>query len=149
MANLVPEEEVIEVEGVGGRKPRTILRRDLAEVIEPRAEEILQMLSNELRLSGLLPLIGSGIVLTGGAAQMEGLIEMGEYIFDVPVRRGIPGQVGGLTEVVKGPQYATAVGLLIYGLSHTKNINAHGNDLIGESLSQFGQKIKGMFENLF
>ena len=149
MVNLAPEEEVIEVEGVGGRKPRTILRRDLAEVIEPRAEEILQMLANELRMSGLLPLIGSGIVLTGGAAQMDGLVEMGEYIFDVPVRRGVPGHVGGLTEVVKAPQYATAVGLLLYGLSHTKNLNAHGNDVIGESISQFGQKVKGLFENLF
>lgn len=150
MSTLVSDEDVIEVEGVGGRKTRTVLRKDLSEVIEPRAEEILQMLANELRMSGLLPLMGSGIILTGGAAQMEGLIEMGEFIFDVPVRRGFPGQVGGLTEVVKSPQYATAVGLLIYGLKSGKLAkHSQADDLLGDSLAQFSNKIKGFFENIF
>lgn len=152
MANLVAGEETIEVEGVGGRKARTVLRRDLAEVLEPRAEETLHMISNDLKMSGLMPLLGSGLVLTGGASQMEGLIEMGEFIFDIPVRRGMPGNVGGLTEVVKSSQFSTAVGLLMYGLSQkkfTKASSMQNEDAIADSLNSFGQKMKSFIDNLF
>lgn len=117
MASIVPAEETIDVEGVGGRKSRTVLRRDLVEVIEPRAEETLQLIQQDLKLSGLLPVMGSGVVFTGGASQMEGLLEMAEFLFDIPVRRGIPGKVGGLTEIVRSPAFSTAVGLLLFGLS--------------------------------
>lgn len=152
MATLVNEEETIEVEGVGGRKARTVLRKDLAEVIEPRAEEILQLVQNDLRLSGLQHLMGSGVVLTGGASQLEGLIEMGEFIFDTPVRRGIPGKVGGLTEVVKSPSFANCVGLLLYGLqnSHKKYaVTSQPEDLITESLNSWTKKVKGFFSEMF
>jgi cell division protein FtsA len=156
MAALVGEEETIEVEGVGGRKARTVLRRDLAEVIEPRAEETLQMISHDLRMSGLLPLLGSGVVLTGGASQLDGLIEMGEFVFDVPVRRGLPigsnEKVAGLTEVVKSGAYATSVGLLLYGLAQkkfTKASSMKGEDAIAESINSFGAKVKNLFEGLF
>lgn len=117
MASIVPAEETIEVEGVGGRKSRTVLRRDLVEVIEPRAEETLQLIQQDLKLSGLLPVMGSGVVFSGGASQLEGLLEMAEFLFDIPVRRGVPGKVGGLTEIVRSPAFATAVGLLLFGLS--------------------------------
>jgi cell division protein FtsA len=164
IATLVNEDETIEVEGVGGRKARTVLRRDLAEVIEPRAEETLQMISNDLRMSGLLPLLGSGVVLTGGSSQLEGLIEMGEFVFDVPVRRGLPTsnkKIGGLTEVVKSPAFATAVGVLLYalaqkrftkassmtGLSNQKSWN--GEEAVVESINAIGKKVKGFFEDFF
>ena len=120
IADLVDENETVEVEGVGGRKPRAILRRSICEVIEPRAEETLTMIMGELRRSGLLNHLGSGIVLTGGACQLEGLVEMGEFIFEVPVRRGGPDRIGGLTDVVKSPAFATAVGLLIHGFNQDK-----------------------------
>jgi cell division protein FtsA len=160
IATLVNENETIEVEGVGGRKVRTVLRRDLAEVIEPRAEETLQILSNDLRMSGLLPLLGSGVVLTGGASQMEGLIEMGEFVFDIPVRRGLPTsnkKVGGLTEVVKSPAFATAVGLLLYALAQKKftkassmtSLGKTGEDAVVESINAIGKKVKGFFEDFF
>lgn len=155
MATLVSDDETIEVEGVGGRKARVVLRKDLAEVIEPRAEETLHLLANDLRMSGILPLLGSGVVLTGGASQMDGLIEMGEFVFDVPVRRGLPAsnpKIAGLTEVVKSAAFATSVGVLLYGLSqkkYTKASSMQGEDMISDSINSFGQKIKNMFEGLF
>ncbi len=116
IANMVDEKESLEVEGVGGRKTRSVLMRDLAEVIEPRAEETLQLIHIDLQKSGLMHSLGSGIVLTGGASELSGLIEMGEFIFDIPVRKGQPTTIGGLTEVVKSAAFATAVGLVLYGV---------------------------------
>ena len=118
IADLVDENETIEVEGVGGRKPRALLRRDLCEVIEPRAEETMALIWQEIRKSGLANEIGSGLVLTGGACQLEGLLEMGEFITDIPVRRGVPVNIGGLTDIVRGPENSTAVGLVVYGLDN-------------------------------
>lgn len=158
MASIVAENETIDVEGVGGRNSRAVLRRDLAEVIEPRAEEFLQLIHNDIRMSGLSQFLGSGVVLTGGASQLEGLVEMGEFVFDIPVRRGAPigagSQVGGLTEVVRSPAYANAVGLLLYGLKNggKKYQAAHssmGEDLISESINSWTLKIKGFFSEMF
>jgi cell division protein FtsA len=147
IADLVDENETIEVEGVGGRKPRSLLRRHLCEVIEPRAEETLGLIAAELKRSGLVPRLGSGIVLVGGACQMEGLVEMGEFIADLPVRRGTPGCVGGLADVVKSPDFATAVGLLMYGLGQDKQrlaSNAADAGLQG-AVAEFAQRIKDFF----
>jgi cell division protein FtsA len=156
LAALVDENETIEVEGVGGRKARTVLKKDLAEVIEPRAEETLQMIANDLRMSGLLPLLGSGVVLTGGASQLDGLVEMGEFIFDVPVRVGSPTgpnhKLAGLTDVVKSGAFSTAVGLLTYGVSQKKFTRANSmksEDAINESINSIGSKMKNFFEGLF
>ncbi len=150
LVSLVAEDEMIDVEGVGGRKARTLRRRDLAEVIEPRAEEILQMIAKDIQQSGLLPFLGAGIVLTGGSSELDGLVEMGEFIFDIPVRRGIPAKVGGLTEVVKSPGYATAVGLVLYGFEQYKHKNMSSkNEDLGEALAQAARQIKGFFGKIF
>ena len=151
MVSLTSEDETMDVEGVGGRKARTVMRKDLAEVIEPRSEETLHLIYNDLRMSGLLPLLGSGLVLTGGASQLEGLVEMGEFMFDLPVRRGLPGKVGGLAEVVKSPAFATAVGLLQHGLAQKKysRASAISEENISESIGSIGQKVKNFFENMF
>ena len=116
LLNLINEEETIEVKSVGGRESRTVLRKNLCEVIEPRAEETLNLIKNEIAKSGLQPQIGSGMVICGGASQLDGLVEMGEFIFDIPVRRGIPTNVGGLTDVVRSPAFASSVGLIEFGL---------------------------------
>jgi len=151
LASMVSETETIEVEGVGGRKSRVIPRKDLADVLEARAEETLNMIANDIRMSGLVPMLGSGLVMTGGASQMEGLIEMGEFIFDIPVRRGIPERVGGLIDVVRSPEFSTAVGLLMYGLEQKKELYTDQNHNINltESIDGFAKKVRDFFGQIF
>ncbi len=115
MVDLVEQDEIIEVPSVGGREPRRLSRRILAEICQPRMEEILTLLDQELTRSGCKNLIGAGVVLTGGSALIDGCQELGEQIFNLPTRIGYPRNVGGLKDVVNSPKYATAVGLLCYG----------------------------------
>jgi cell division protein FtsA len=120
LPEMVSEDEAIEVESVGGRKPRTLMRRDLCEVVEARAEETLELIHHELESQALLGKLGSGVVLTGGGSLLHGLVEMGDFVLDVPVRRGWPDKVGGLVDVVRQPTCATVVGVMLYGLSLDK-----------------------------
>ena len=115
------DDGVLEVPGVGERGPRSLSRQTLAEVIEPRVEELYTLVQAELRRSGYEDLMSSGIVITGGSSAMQGMVELGEEIFHLPVRLGIPKYVGGLSEVVKTPRMATGVGLLLYGLEYHQN----------------------------
>jgi cell division protein FtsA len=120
LPEMVSEDEAIDVESVGGRKPRTLMRRDLCEVLEARAEETLELIHAALEEKGLLTKLGSGVVLTGGGSLLHGLVEMGDFVLDVPVRRGWPEKVGGLVDVVRQPSCSTVVGVLLYGLSLDK-----------------------------
>lgn len=120
LPEMVSEDEAIEVESVGGRKPRTLMRRDLCEVLEARAEETLELIHATLEEKGLLTKLGSGVVLTGGGSMLHGLVEMGDFVLDVPVRRGWPEKVGGLVDVVRQPSCSTVVGVLQYALSLDK-----------------------------
>lgn len=119
-AGMIGANETIEVPSVGGRKPRTLMRKTLADIIEPRVEEISSMIYEEIRKSGLEKLLASGVVLTGGCSNLEGLPELVEQIFNLPARRGYPVGVGGLVDVVNNPIYATGVGLLLYGYKNSK-----------------------------
>jgi len=112
---LVNPEDVIEVPGVGGRGMRSLSRSVMVEIIEPRVSEIFSLIKREIQLSGYEEMISSGLVLTGGSALLEGIAPLAEEIFQKPVRVGVPVGIGGLTDVVKKPQYATGVGLLLYG----------------------------------
>ena len=112
---MVKKEEMIEVPSVGGRRSRSLSRQILAEIIEPRMEEIFSLVHREILKSGYENLIPSGVVLAGGTASLEGLPELVEQIFNLPVRRGYPAGVGGLMDVVNNPMYATGVGLVLYG----------------------------------
>jgi cell division protein FtsA len=112
---FLPSDEILVVPSVGGRAPREISRKQLAEYLEPRAEEILTLVRDELRRAGLLDQIPCGVVLTGGSSALEGLPEFAEEIFELPVRRGLPRGVGGLVDRVQGPEFATGVGLAIHG----------------------------------
>ena len=107
--------ETIEVPGVGDRPPRELSRQTLAEVIEPRVEELYSLVQKVLRESGYEELLSSGIVLTGGSSVMQGMVELGEEIFHMPVRLGVPRYAGGLSDVIRSPRYSTAVGLLLDG----------------------------------
>lgn len=115
MAKLADPDETVEVSGVSDRPSRKLSRVTLAEVVEPRYEELFVLVQAELRRHGLEDLLGSGIVVTGGSAKMEGVIDLAEEIFRMPVRLGLPRYVTGLVDVVKNPIYATGVGLLLYG----------------------------------
>jgi cell division protein FtsA len=115
LTQIASPNDSIEVPGVGERKPRRLARQTLAEVIEPRYEELFALVQAELRRSGFEDMIASGMVLTGGSAKMEGVIELAEEVFHMPVRLGLPQNVSGLSDVVRNPIYATGVGLLIYG----------------------------------
>jgi cell division protein FtsA len=115
LTSLVRKDDTIEVPSVGGRKPRVLSRYTLAEIIEPRVEEILALVHNEILRTGYGNLIASGIILTGGSALLEGVPELAEQIFNVPVRRGTPIGIAGLVDLVNSPMYATGVGLVLYG----------------------------------
>jgi cell division protein FtsA len=118
LAALVGSEEVVEVPSVGGRKPRLLSRQMLCEIIQPRMEEIFTLVDREVRRAGFMQQAASGVVVTGGSSIMEGVPELAEQLFDLPVRLGVPTGVGGLKEVVSSPMYATGVGLVLYGWQH-------------------------------
>lgn len=141
LPEMVSEDEAIEVESVGGRKPRTLMRRDLCEVLEARAEETLELIHLDLEEKQLLAKLGSGVVVTGGGALLHGLVEMGDFVLDVPVRRGWPDKVGGLVDVVRQPSCATVVGCLLYGLEHGKENTRSVADV---KVSEWTQKMKNL-----
>ena len=114
LSQLANPDETIEVPSVGDRPPRRLARQTLAEVVEPRYEELFHLVRKELRRSGFEELIAAGIVLTGGSSKMEGAIELAEEVFHMPVRLGVPQHVDGLVDVVRNPIHATGVGLLLY-----------------------------------
>ena len=121
MASMVDKNETIEVPSVGGRKNRILSRQTLAEIIEARAEEILSLVHGEIIRSGYKSILAGGVALTGGSAILDGLPELGEQIFDLPVRRGAPIGVGGLMDLVNSPVYATGVGLVLYGARNERS----------------------------
>jgi len=144
---IIPKDELIEVPSVGGREPREVSRQILGRVIEPRMEEILTMAYKELTRSGCEDILAAGIVLTGGASVLEGIPELAEQIFNMPVRRGCPIKIGGLTDVVNSPLYATGVGLVVYGSRNiTRDMLSRSN---GNFLSRGYRSIKQWFLDFF
>jgi len=115
LSQLANPDETIEVPSVGDRPPRRLARQTLAEIVEPRFEELFSLIRNELRRSGFEESTPAGIIITGGSSKMEGAVELAEEIFHVPVRLGSPQYVEGLIDVVRNPIHATGVGLLLYG----------------------------------
>jgi cell division protein FtsA len=147
LRQLADPNDIIEVPGVGERGPRKLSRQMLAEVIEPRIEELYTLAQAELRRSGLEELLSSGIVLTGGSAMLAGMVELGEEVFHLPVRIGIPAYVGGLADVVRSPRYATAVGLLLDG--REQYLRAELAREQGKGLGNVGARMKQWFKANF
>ncbi|MFC1490986.1 cell division protein FtsA [Nitrospinota bacterium] len=116
LSAILDHDEEIEVPSVGGRPSRILSRQMLAEIIEPRMEEILTLIRREIQKSGFEDLLPAGVVLTGGASIMEGTEELSERVLQLPVRQGAPGGIGGLVDMVNGPMYSTGVGLVLYGM---------------------------------
>ena len=115
LASLAGENESVKVPSVGDRSDRDLSRQALAEVVEPRYDELFTLVQAELRRSGFEDLIAAGIVLTGGTSKMEGAVDLAEEIFHMPVSLGKPKDISGLADIVRNPIYSTAVGLLHYG----------------------------------
>ena len=131
LSQLANSDETIEVPSVGDRPPRRLARQTLAEVVEPRYEELFTLVNNEMRRSGFEEMIAAGIVSTGGSSKMEGAVELAEEIFHMPVRLGMPQYVRGLGEIVRNPIHATGVGILLYarnkGEQQSLEATAQGN----------------------
>jgi len=147
LRQLAADDETIEVPSVGDREPRRLARQTLAEVVEPRYEELLGLVLAELRRSGFEEICAAGVVLTGGSAKMEGAIELAEEIFHMPVRLGFPQHVSGLVDVVRNPIHSTGVGLLLFG-------NKQKNGLAGYQLDDTSEagvlkKMKSWFQGNF
>jgi cell division protein FtsA len=148
LVSKVNSEETIKVVGVGGRNDRTIPKQVLAEIIEARMEEIFNLINREIRMTGYENLISTGIVLTGGGAMLDGVVELAEKIFDRPIRIGTPQNIGGLVDIVDNPAYTTAVGLVFYGLKSKPY--TEGLRLVGESfLKDIGHRIRRWFSEFF
>lgn len=147
LTSMIPKEETIEVPSVGGREAREVSRQILGRIIEPRMEEILNMASKEIVRSGFEDLLAAGVVLTGGTSLLAGINELAEHIYDMPVRKGSPAGVGGLSDIVTSPAYATGVGLIFYG---SKQLS--GNSVYRKTGNIFGNmagSIKKWFSEFF
>jgi cell division protein FtsA len=147
LRQLASPSDMIEVPGVGERGPRELSRQTLAEVIEPRVEELYSLIQRELRSSGLEELLSSGVVITGGSALMKGMVELGEEVFHMPVRVGIPQYNGALAEVVRSPRYSTGMGLLMAGLEQVKRDRQA--KIQGAGFKEVFERMKGWFKGNF
>ena len=147
LTQLANTEETIEVPSVGNRAARRLARQTLAEVVEPRYEELFTLVQAELRRSGFEDMIAAGVVLTGGSSKMEGVSELAEEIFHMPVRIGVPQFVTGLSDVVKNPIYSTGVGLLLFGRKH---IHEHLSPVhMNKGFKQVFERMKSWFQGNF
>ena len=146
LRGLADVREMIEVPDVGNRGARQLSKQTLAEVIEPRVEELYLLIQAELRRSGFEQLLSSGIVITGGTSSLQGMVELGEEIFHMPVRLGLPKYTGGLEEVIKTPRYSTGIGLIMAGIDEQRH---HHNHLRGGSAKQVFARMKGWFQKNF
>ncbi|MFA9461412.1 cell division protein FtsA [Thiohalorhabdus methylotrophus] len=147
LTDLIKEDEEIDVPSVGGREPRKLARQTLTEIIQPRVEELFNLVQEELRRSGLEEVVASGIVLTGGSSQMEGMQDLAEEIFHAPVRLGVPEGVGGLNDVVRNPMYATGVGLVEFGRYNGKEPSIR--DWTGSGWKAIVKRMRAWFRENF
>ena len=146
LSQLAHADETIEVPSVGDRPPRRLARQTLAEVVEPRYEELFAMVRRELQRSGYEEVIAAGVVLTGGSSKMEGAVELAEEVFHMPVRLGSPLHVTGLGDVMRNPIYATGVGLLLYGRENYVRSNRRGAPLVSQiNMTNVWERMKGWF----
>jgi cell division protein FtsA len=146
LSAMVDEDETIEVASVGGRKPRVMARRILSEILQPLAEEIFHLVWDEIRRAGYEKSLNSGIVLTGGGAILEGMPEIAEQIFDLPIRRGSPAGVGGLADHVSSPTFGTPVGLALYAHRNRAPEASRGG---GSAFGRVAVRLRGIFREFF
>jgi cell division protein FtsA len=146
LSQLAHADETIEVPSVGDRPPRRLARQTLAEVVEPRYEELFAMVRQELQRSGYEEMAAAGVVLTGGSSKMEGAVELAEEVFHMPVRLGSPLHVTGMGDVVRNPIYATGVGLLLYGRENYMRHHRRDVPVVAKiNVKNVWERMKGWF----
>ncbi|MDW7675708.1 MAG: cell division protein FtsA [Bacillota bacterium] len=146
LAELASDKELIKIPTVGAKEYRQVSRKEIAEIIEPRVQELFMLVKSEIKRSGYTGILPGGAVLTGGTSLLDGLPELASEILELPVRVGTPEQVGGLADIVKSPSYATGVGLLIYG---AKQVMEFYDEEEEGMFAQFYSKVSGWFRELF
>jgi cell division protein FtsA len=144
LSQLASPDEMIKVPSVGERPPRELSRQALADVVEPRYDELFHLIQAELKQSGFEDLLAAGMVFTGGTSKMEGVVELAEEIFHMPVRVGMPFEINGLVDIVRNPTYSTGVGLLLYGLKQSQEQSSTDGR---EATTGFFEKIKNIFSS--
>jgi cell division protein FtsA len=149
LTQLAGADETIKVPSVGDRPPRDLSRQSLAEVVEPRYDELFTLVQAELRRSGFEDMVPAGIVLTGGTSKMEGVVELAEEIFHMPVRVGYPQSVQGLTDILRNPIYATSVGLLQYGMEHQDEAGTRAAGKSGGSTESLLSRARAWLQSNF
>lgn len=148
LKQMISANETVEVPSVGGRPARIVDRKMIGEIIEPRMEEILQLVNREIIASGCSEILGGGVVLTGGCTEMEGLTELAEFVFDLPIKRAYPENLEGFADMVSTPAYSAAVGLTQWGIDSKLGVQRRGTSR-GQGLSKVGSQVKNFFADLF
>ncbi len=146
LASLIDKDQIIEVPSVGGRKNRKLSRKVMGEILEPRVEEMLTLINQELVESNYKEMVNAGLVLTGGTVLLDNMAELAEQIFDLPVRIGCPQNIGGVADIVNTPQWATGVGLVIYGMK--RGPDSAFKRPGGGVLSRVTGRMKGWFQSI-
>jgi len=149
LSSMVQVNEPVEVPSVGGRKPRLLSLQVMAEILQPRAEEIFSLIRDEVARAGFEKSLNAGVVLTGGASLLVGMIEVAEQVFDMPVRRGQPEGVEGLMEPATGPQHGTAIGLALHGARHAKPRRRSARGMPAGALACVGLRVREWFSEVF
>jgi len=149
LSSLVDESQVVEVPTVGGRKPRLLSQQVMAEILQPRAEEIFTLLRDEISRVGYDSMLNAGIVLAGGGSLLPGMIEIAEQVFEMPVRQGEPGGAEGLVDPACGPQHTSAVGLAVYCAKHRKEMRRAPLGVPMGPLGRVGDRVKTWFSGIF
>lgn len=146
LPDLVPDSDVISITGVGEKGERLVSRKVLAEIIQPRAEEILNLIKREIKNSHYRGILPGGCVLTGGTATLDGLADLAREVLEMPVRIGYPENVGGLADVVSSPRFSTCIGLLRHGAEHRRELSETREPF---HLSSVFSQIRSWFQDLF
>lgn len=148
LKSLIQSSETVEVPSVGGRPARVVDRKLLGEIIEPRFEEIFQLVNREIMTSGFADVLGAGVVMTGGSTLMPGVVELAEFVFDLPVKRAAPDNLSGFSDIVSTPVFSTAVGLIHWGM-RDKALAGARQGLGTSKVLRVRNQIKGWFSDLF
>ena len=147
---MIDEDEIIEVPSVGGRAPRTLSRRALCDIIEPRVEEIFVACRHVIAETGYADMLASGAIITGGTTLLDGMPELAEQVLGLPVRRAAPIGIGGLIDVVKSPAYSTGVGLVKYGMTRMQSLPEPEEEIVHvQQGTGLGGRISAWFREVF